>query len=82
MPPNAGRPSNVASANVGRPGLMSLDQAAASLGLSKDVLVDLARKKIVRAVTDGKTVMFKTSEVEAFREAWEGEDVRHLYGRK
>jgi hypothetical protein len=79
MPPNAGRPSNVASANVGRPGLMSLDQAAASLGLSKNVLVDLARKKIVPAVTDGKTMMFKSSEVEAFREAWQGVGDMPLY---
>lgn len=47
---------------------MSVDQAAASLGLSKDVLLDLAKKQIVRAVSDGKTMMFKTSEVEAFRD--------------
>ena len=59
MSPNAGGSSN----------LMSVDQAAASLGLSKDVLLDLAKKQIVRAVSDGKTMMFKTSEVEAFREA-------------
>ena len=75
MSPNAGGSSNVASPNAGGSSdFMSIDQAAASLGLSKAILLDLARKKIVRAVRDGKTLMFKTSEVEAFREAWEGEN--------
>ena len=61
MSPNAGGSSNVASPNAG--------------GSSDFLSIDhLARKKIVRAVRDGKTLMFKTSEVEAFREAWEGEN--------
>jgi hypothetical protein len=48
---------------------LSLEDAAASLGLSTDVLKDLARKKIIRSLSDGGKMMFKSDEVEAYREA-------------
>ena len=48
---------------------LSLEDAAASLGLSTDVLKDLARKKIIRSLSDGGKMMFKSEEVEAYREA-------------
>lgn len=48
---------------------LSLEDAAASLGLSTDVLKDLARKKVIRSLSDGGKMMFKSEEVEAYRAA-------------
>lgn len=47
--------------------ILSLDEAASALGLTKDALKDLARSSTIRSFRAGNTITFKSEDIEAYK---------------
>ena len=47
--------------------ILSLDEAAAALGLTKDAIKDLARGGTIRSFRAGNTLTFKSEDIEAYK---------------
>jgi excisionase family DNA binding protein len=49
--------------------ILSLDEAAAALGLTKDAIKELARGGTIRSFRAGNTLTFKSEDIEAYKES-------------
>lgn len=47
--------------------ILSLDEAASALGLTKDALKDLARHNTIRSFRAGNTITFKSEDIDAYK---------------